>query len=605
MAPFPRPATQSTGVAGRQVQSKILSRFAQTSDVNIEEQRRQFREARQARELERLVKLRDCRLKNSSAAASNVSATVSITSSSSSLSRVVPPKLGVAAKQGLSLAKAAREPCFSRSQAPARTTSYGNSSTSSRKPRRSQGGRKSILKLKVDSKVAAKAQKLVRKFPKAEVKLTKTTQLRMLKSDPLLELSQFSKSLSNHIVMPLPTYIPKYHNDKKSSFNSKQDVDRNVNPQSSKSDQETQSKVTKKISFVSPPGKVPSSSALDQQSPSRIPVSTFGNSFKKPSTTPKPSPLRKRLSEWLEKRNHSLDNFKHLKCFGILGPVVKRPQTPFRKNLLSTSTLRAIPERKESSPLKVQDSGDDTDDNGQMNTTFTLEEEDKENICHGGNEQVEIPQQPQAEHAEGLKDFDQAHGVLSELHKLIQMGYPVDQCQLWLRAIRRRFPQCGDEASYWECLASLEESRGDLQTAVSCYERALIQGAQDSVQNSLDELLKKMSALNIVPIVNTTLQQKNSKSHKNVMLESSNIIKVSAIQFAVQEKCSSSKKNELLNDSSDLVFTATPVRRSVRLAATPKKGTPGVTCVRSLEFLEPEVRNALVFHNNSALEPKD
>lgn len=64
------------------------------------------------------------------------------------------------------------------------------------------------------------------------------------------------------------------------------------------------------------------------------------------------NPFRERLSSWLEKRNHSLDNFKHLKCFGAFGPVVKRPQTPFRKVALSSSLLKAIPESKESTPVK-------------------------------------------------------------------------------------------------------------------------------------------------------------------------------------------------------------------------------------------------------------
>lgn len=56
---------------------------------------------------------------------------------------------------------------------------------------------------------------------------------------------------------------------------------------------------------------------------------------------------------------------------------------------------------------------------------------------------------------------------------------------------------------------------------------------------------------------------------------------------------------------SDCVFTATPVRRSMRLGLTPKQSTPGLKCVKSLEFLEPDVRRSLVFHTNSALDPED
>lgn len=53
------------------------------------------------------------------------------------------------------------------------------------------------------------------------------------------------------------------------------------------------------------------------------------------------------------------------------------------------------------------------------------------------------------------------------------------------------------------------------------------------------------------------------------------------------------------------MLTATPVRRSLRLAGTPNQGTPGVTCVRSLNFLEPHVRSSLVFFRNNALDPED
>lgn len=122
--------------------------------------------------------------------------------------------------------------------------------------------------------------------------------------------------------------------------------------------------------------------------------------------------LREKLSQWLEKRNQSLDDFKHLKCFGVLGPVVRRPHTPFRKTMLSTSTLKAIPESKETTPNKdpsqarlfhhvlprkctcvsqcmflqlplssIQGSSENiASPPDELNTTFTLEDEDKENI---------------------------------------------------------------------------------------------------------------------------------------------------------------------------------------------------------------------------------
>lgn len=42
--------------------------------------------------------------------------------------------------------------------------------------------------------MVSKTQKPVRKYPKAEVKLTKTAQLRLIKSDPLLQLSALSNT---------------------------------------------------------------------------------------------------------------------------------------------------------------------------------------------------------------------------------------------------------------------------------------------------------------------------------------------------------------------------------------------------------------------------
>ena len=65
------------------------------------------------------------------------------------------------------------------------------------------------------------------------------------------------------------------------------------------------------------------------------------------------------------------------------------------------------------------------------------------------------------------------------------------------------------------------------------------------------------------------------------------------------------RKNDAFNESSESMFTATPVRRSTRLATTPQCSTPGVTCVRSLDYLEPTVRKSLVFQSNKALEPRD
>ncbi|XP_026280608.1 cytoskeleton-associated protein 2-like isoform X1 [Frankliniella occidentalis] len=649
MTPTITRQAKNTGMKSRQVQAKVTSRFASFS-VNAEEQVRQFREARKARETERLEKLRDSRLKNSSAAASTVSASISITSfASSSCPPSKPRVLGVLLNKSQACSTTIKSSALSQRSQPCQRTTHHLTETSSNnnpnaatkcmpalnlptkrtagvisslKSRRSNGGRQSLSKKRPDLKLSNKAK---RKVPKAEVKLTKTAQLRMMKCDPLLDLSQFKRDSNKRIVLPLPASVPKPGNDSK---NAKAPIERGDidvttsvivdgsnlgiqnNDQAVLIKDESQRKTSMKKKSISDPS-VKKSISLTCDSPSHIPrlKTSFVSPLRKTvPSTPRPSPLRARLAEWLEKRDHSLDNFKHLKCFGVLGPVVKRPQTPFRKAILSTSTLRAIPESSESTSLneKVEDTYEE-DDIG-LNSTFTLEDEDKENICGGFETQMQVQNTtvgnlPLSPNTQRIKDLDQAHGVLSELHRLIKMAYPTEQCGLWLKAIRRRFPQCGEEPIYWECLASLEEIRGDFESAVACYERAILQGAESCVQSSLDQLHQKMSDLHIEPIPSTNMN--NVKRTQNNLPQSKNIIKSSSIQFAVHEKCGSSKKTVIDENKADPVFTATPVRRSMRLAGTPSKGTPGITCVRSLEFLEPKIKNSLIFHGNSALDPNE
>ena len=113
---------------------------------------------------------------------------------------------------------------------------------------------------------------------------------------------------------------------------------------------------------------------------------------------------------------------------------------------------------------------------------------------------------------------------------------------------------------YWECLASLEESRGDFKSAISYYERAVQHGAEvnieplhilhyldhnifvnntfkwlihySSCKDHVEDLLQKISELNI----GTASPKRVARQHENSLLDSSNIIKSSGIQFEVQEK---------------------------------------------------------------------
>ena len=566
---------------GIQVQPKVSTRCL--SSATDEDQKQKFREARLARERERLEKQRNCRMQNSSAAASFASASISITSKSSSF---------VSTRSAVPQVRSKVSTLNSHQM-------KGSTSTAAVKSqlrRSTVSGRKSILKVKAGRTNKLKSN--ARNAPKVELKLNKAAQLRLIKADPFFDVSKLLTDKHNRVIL-----LPPERRMQGTATASVDQVDVSSSNNCSGSGLTTHL-MTKKTSFVNPLAKA-SESLSKPQTPSRIPVkkTCFASPMGKMSAaTPKPGPLRERLSEWLGKHQQSLENFNHLRCFGILGPAVKRPQTPFRKVLPSTSKLGAIPENPEKTSTREISEESDTEDDQGLNTTFTLEDEDKENILAGTEEQVVSADPEEVSNAEELKQFDQACGVLSELLKLIHMGYPVEQCNLWLRAVRRRFPQCGDEAVYWECLASLEECRGDLESAASYYERAVMQGAEDSVQKTLEELQKTISKLNI----EAASPKKFMKNHENTLLDSSNIINSSAIKFEIHEKNNlSSRKNETFDELEESIFTATPVRRSSRLATTPMHDTSGFTCVRSLNLLESKVRKSLKFHGNKALEPKD
>lgn len=53
----------------------------------------------------------------------------------------------------------------------------------------------------------------------------------------------------------------------------------------------------------------------------------------------------------------------------------------------------------------------------------------------------------------------------------------MNQCEGWLQLIKEKYSKLLDEPEYWECRAAIEESRGDIGSAVECYRTAIVQGA--------------------------------------------------------------------------------------------------------------------------------
>lgn len=74
-------------------------------------------------------------------------------------------------------------------------------------------------------------------------------------------------------------------------------------------------------------------------------------------------------------------------------------------------------------------------------------------------------------------------------------GYPKDQCEAWLGAIHKKYKKLEEEPHYWECLAALEEARGNITNAVEYYRNAIVQGAEVSYFNSLFTTFKMMCLL--------------------------------------------------------------------------------------------------------------
>lgn len=161
--------------------------------------------------------------------------------------------------------------------------------------------------------------------------------------------------------------------------------------------------------------------------------------------TPTPVTLTENLETWLKVRGHSISGYRHLKCFGI----------HTQKNAVFQTPNRSISDLEVSQYATAPNS---------PNMSF-LEDSDKENVTPATAVQK--------------VDIKEAEGWLSDLHKLIvDLKYPYNRCEEWLSAIRRKCISCTQLPIYWECLAALEQSRGDMNTAIEYYERAIIKGAE-------------------------------------------------------------------------------------------------------------------------------
>ncbi|KAF2896739.1 hypothetical protein ILUMI_09435 [Ignelater luminosus] len=275
------------------------------------------------------------------------------------------------------------------------------------------------------------------------------------------------------------------------------------------------------------------------------------------SSTPRPAikELQERLHQWLRQHKKPVENYKHLKCFGVPCNDEENKENvedPKLSRSTSYEDLKIIPDSDEENK--------DTDDD---------------------NRKV-------------------AHEALSDLHKLICDGYPTEQCELWLGMIRQKCEDIEEEYKYWECRAAVEQARGNIISAVDCLRSAIVQGAEvKAVDESLEQLLQKFSLLNI----NTAGQEKivaSKNQRTKIVLDARTVFKSSIIQFAVQERALKKKQKDQ-QEISDKKYLITPVRRSTRRSRSGFTSTPGIQICASLQELDKKVCDNSDFRINNAL----
>ncbi|XP_077290231.1 uncharacterized protein LOC143914021 [Arctopsyche grandis] len=271
--------------------------------------------------------------------------------------------------------------------------------------------------------------------------------------------------------------------------------------------------------------------------------------------TPKPSELRRRLNDWLQKRGKSLSTYHHLKCFGLkCGAKMK-----------SSDAIDIDDENKENVEIPDDDSFHESMCDETKNVAVNwrrASSQFSESPC------VAQPSPMDSRKANILTELtplSKSHSsmdpliseALFDLHQLILEGYSWLQCAEWLRAIVR---DCGDNvknvAAYWECRAALEEKRGDFVRTVDCFNNALQRGAQPiNIEESLDNLLDKFIKLNLDPNCDKNVMHVQNQK----LIDVKNVFKTSLIRFAIKRQ-----NEDETNDKPK--FVATPVRRSSRLS---------------------------------------
>ncbi|PNF32049.1 hypothetical protein B7P43_G05730 [Cryptotermes secundus] len=305
--------------------------------------------------------------------------------------------------------------------------------------------------------------------------------------------------------------------------------------------------------------------------------------------TPTPDIMRKSLSDWLHKRGKSLGNFHHLHCFGLKASNMTHGNENFKQNRkpptvnYGENKMIVVEENHTSNTGPSAPRSDQEIFASEEHTASSSPEEDKENVCAGNLDLL-------------------VQDAVKDLLNIVHIGYPWNQCEEWLTMIRRFCPGIKEVPIYWECVAALEEARGDFKSAVDCYERAIIRGASPTkVGDSLDQLMEKFNMLNLKCDLGNDGSTSVKTQRKNV-LDARNVFKSSIIKFALQQKVLRSLSTNLKVEPQSLHYVVTPVRRSTRASLSYYRTTPRLQCVNSLKQLDSDVRKSMVFQPNPALE---
>ncbi|XP_075211112.1 uncharacterized protein LOC142318411 isoform X2 [Lycorma delicatula] len=348
------------------------------------------------------------------------------------------------------------------------------------------------------------------------------------------------------------------------------------------------------------------------------------NSKSKSSLSSSVDQMSAQLSAWASSKGKSLDSYRHLKCFISNIP----PQTTCRTVLQSSSTSKKGPVSRynfisslnntKGSNARNQNILNDITNHSTVqiiNTIFETDETDNvvnDNDCKQVESKVSVdelltsapdsssqsllmPEPLIVNNSETLKTV--TISALNELLSLIQSKYSWEACEDWLIAIRQRNPTVDSLPEYWECMAQLEETRGDLQLAVDSYERAVMRGAEvQHIDLCLDRMFEKLKELNINPKESEDISCNKVKRKKN-NANLKDIFKSTVIKFALIQKKVKKFSSDVGVDAQSLNYVVTPVRRSTRYSSC-RWGTPVKTAESTKLFLED---NSVQFKTNKAL----